>query len=88
MGVLHSQTYKCLPSAGSITYYDPETGAKHEMKLPEGGRGYLRPPSLLGLWYSAPYLNNNSLGSFRSPIRAGGPAGGVPKRHGAAALAG
>jgi mono/diheme cytochrome c family protein len=61
-----SQTYKSLPSAGSITYYDPVTAAKHEMKLPEGGRGYLRPPSLLGIWYSAPYLNNNSLGRFDS----------------------
>jgi len=59
-----SQTYKTLSSAGTVTYYDPETGAKHEMKLPDGGRGYLRPPSLLGLWFSAPYLNNNSLGSF------------------------
>ncbi len=59
-----SQTYKALPSAGRITYYDPETGAKHEMQLPAGGRGYLRPTSLLGLWYSAPYLNNNSLGAF------------------------
>jgi hypothetical protein len=64
-----SQTYKSLPSAGSMTYYDPETGAKLEMKLPEGGRGYLRPTSLLGLWYSAPYLNNNSLGGQGSDPR-------------------
>ena len=61
-----SQTYKSLPSAGNMTYYDPQNGTKHEMKLPEGGRGYLRPPSLAGLWYSAPYLNNNSLGEFES----------------------
>ncbi|MCU1234597.1 MAG: hypothetical protein JWP63_2564 [Candidatus Solibacter sp.] len=59
-----SQTYKSLPSAGSITYYDPATGAPHNLKLPDGGRGYLRPPSLAGLWYSAPYLNNNSLGTY------------------------
>jgi hypothetical protein len=34
------------------------------MKLPGGGRGYLRPPSLAGMWYTAPYLNNNSVGKF------------------------
>jgi len=59
-----SETYQHLPSAGTITYYHPETGQKLEMKLPAGGRGYLRPPSLAGLWYTAPYLNNNSLGKF------------------------
>jgi hypothetical protein len=64
-----TETYKSLPSAGSMTFYDPKTGERHERKLPAGGRGYLRPPSLLGLWYSAPYLNNNSLGSQESDPR-------------------
>jgi hypothetical protein len=59
-----SETYQRLPSAGSITYYHPQTGKKREMKLPGGGRGYLRPPSLAGMWYTAPYLNNNSVGKF------------------------
>jgi hypothetical protein len=59
-----SETYESLPAAGSITYYHPETGEKREKKLPGGGRGYLRPPSLVGLWYTAPYLNNNSVGKF------------------------
>ncbi len=59
-----SQTYQSLPSAGSIVYYDPRTGAERQMKLPAGGPGYLRPTSLLGLWYSAPYLHNNSVGTF------------------------
>lgn len=61
-----SETYQSLPSAGSLTYYHPETGEKRERKLPAGGRGYLRPPSLAGLWYSAPYLNNNSVGKFEA----------------------
>ena len=61
-----SETYKSLPSAGSITYYHPETAEKRVMKLPAGGRGYLRPPTLTGLWYSAPYLNNNSVGKFEA----------------------
>ncbi len=59
-----SQSYKLLPSAGTITYYHPVTGEKRELPLPAGGRGYLRPPSLVGLWASAPYLGNNSLGPF------------------------
>jgi hypothetical protein len=61
-----SETYQSLPSAGSITYYHPETGERQEMKLPAGGRGYLRPASLAGLWYTAPYLNNNSVGRFEA----------------------
>jgi mono/diheme cytochrome c family protein len=61
-----SETYQNLPSAGSITYYHPETGEKRERQLPAGGRGYLRPPSLVGLWYTAPYLNNNSVGRFEA----------------------
>ena len=61
-----SQTYKTLPSAGAIAYYHPVTGEKREFTLPTGGRGYLRPPSLVGMWSSAPYLSNNSLGRFEA----------------------
>jgi hypothetical protein len=61
-----SETYKSLPSAGSIAYYHPQTGEKRQRELPAGGRGYLRPPSLVGLWYTAPYLNNNSVGKFEA----------------------
>jgi hypothetical protein len=57
-----SETYKDLPSAGSITYYDPFDGTPHSFKLPGGGRGYTRPPSLISLWSTAPFLLNNSLG--------------------------
>jgi hypothetical protein len=32
--------------------------------MPAGGRGYTRPPSLIALWSSAPYLLNNSVGPF------------------------
>jgi hypothetical protein len=49
-------------NGGGLPYYHPETGEKREMKLPAGGRGYLRPSSLAGLWYTVPYLNNNSVG--------------------------
>jgi hypothetical protein len=37
-----------------------------DRNVPAGGQGYLRPPSLCGLWYTAPYLNNNSVGRFQA----------------------
>ncbi|MGC1360085.1 MAG: hypothetical protein WA426_20870 [Silvibacterium sp.] len=61
-----SQSYKTLPSVGSITVYDPFTGAASQYKMPGGGRGYTRPPSLISLWSTAPFLLNNSLGKFNS----------------------
>ena len=59
-----SQTYKDLPSAGEITVYQPYTGEPSTYALPAGGRGYTRPPSLISLWSTAPYLLNNSAGEF------------------------
>ncbi len=57
-----SETYKDLPSVGSITYYDPYSGKAHAFKMPAGGRGYTRPPSLISIWSTAPFLLNNSVG--------------------------
>jgi hypothetical protein len=62
-----SQTYKNLPSAGSITWYHPESGEPHTWTLPAGGAGYLRPPSLIAVWNSAPYLATNSVGKAAFP---------------------
>jgi len=59
-----SQSYKDLPSAGAITWYHPITGDPHQYTLPAGGRGYIRPPSLVSLWSTAPFLQNNSVGPF------------------------
>lgn len=59
-----SQTYKELPSAGEITVYNPLTGAPRQFKLPGGGRGFTRPPSLISVWSTAPFLLNNSVGKF------------------------
>ena len=59
-----SQSYKDLPSAGTTTIYDPYTGEKKPYVLPAGGRGYTRPPSLISLWSTAPFLLNNSVGRF------------------------
>lgn len=59
-----SATYKNLPSVGKITYYQPFTGEQRTYDMPGGGRGYLRPASLVSVWATAPYLLNNSVGPF------------------------
>jgi hypothetical protein len=61
-----SDTYKTLPSAGTLeNLYNPRD-PKHPINfvLPDGGRGYYRPPSLASVWATAPYLHNNSVGIF------------------------
>jgi hypothetical protein len=59
-----SRTYKDLAPVGSVTVYHPYTGESSTYTLPAGGRGYTRPPSLISVWSSAPYLLNNSVGAF------------------------
>jgi len=59
-----SQSYKTLPSVGVVTVSDPFTGDPRPYAMPAGGRGYTRPPSLISVWSSAPFLLNNSLGPF------------------------
>ena len=59
-----SDSYKHLPSVGTITVSDPFTGDPRQYLMPAGGRGYTRPPSLISLWSTAPYLLNNSVGPF------------------------
>lgn len=59
-----SQSYKDLPSVGTITWYHPYTGEPRTYNMPAGGRGYTRPPSLVSLWSTAPFLLNNSVGKF------------------------
>ena len=59
-----SQSYKDLPSVGQITYYHPYSGEPRTYDMPAGGRGYTRPPSLVSLWSTAPFLLNNTMGRF------------------------
>lgn len=59
-----SESYKTLPSVGTITWYHPYDASAHEFKAPDGGRGYTRPASLVSLWSTAPYLLNNTVGRF------------------------
>jgi hypothetical protein len=60
-----SKTYKQLPSVGEVTIYDPFDGTPSQYSLPGGGRGYTRPASLVSLWSTAPFLQNNTVGKFR-----------------------
>ena len=59
-----SETYKALPAVGTIEVNNPFTGDRMNYAMPGGGRGYVRVPSLVSIWASAPYLQNNSVGKF------------------------
>ncbi|HEV3458864.1 MAG TPA: hypothetical protein VHG32_20115 [Thermoanaerobaculia bacterium] len=63
-----SQSYKSLPPVGAIIVHDPFTGEARPYQMPAGGRGYVRPASLISLWSTAPFLQNNSVGKLaRAP---------------------
>jgi hypothetical protein len=57
-----SETYKQLPSVGTVKIYHPITGAQTDYQMPGGGRGFTRPASLISLWSTAPFLLNNTVG--------------------------
>jgi hypothetical protein len=59
-----SESYKQLPSVGSVKIRHPATGVESDYPLPAGGRGYLRPASLVSVWSTAPFLQNNTVGHF------------------------
>ena len=59
-----SATYKALPTVGTVAVADPFTGQKMAYRMPAGGRGYTRVPSLIALWSTAPFLLNNTVGLF------------------------
>src|SRR5262249_24523403 len=57
-----SETYKTLPPVGRVTVQDPFTAAHWQYRMPGGGLGYTRVPSLVSVWSTAPFLLNNRLG--------------------------
>ena len=67
-----SETYKELPPVGKITVYNPVDGTPWQYEMPGGGRGYVRPASLVSLWSSAPFLQNNAVGEFNGNPRIEG----------------
>ena len=67
-----SSSYKSLPPVKELTAYHPVSGAAMPFRPLGNGRGYLRPPSLISLWSTAPFLSNNSVGhddydAYRAP---------------------
>jgi hypothetical protein len=59
-----SASYKSLPSVGSIKVRHPVTGAESDFVVPGGGRGFIRPASLVSAWSTGPFLQNNTVGPF------------------------
>ena len=59
-----SESYKELPSVGTMKIRNPLTGEEMDYTLPGGGRGYTRPASLVSVWSTAPFLQNNAVGPF------------------------
>ena len=70
-----SDTFKNLPSVGTIRYFNPyrseaggvaldSYGTNDEFTAPSGGPGYFRPASLISVWATAPYFHNNTLGLY------------------------
>jgi hypothetical protein len=59
-----SESYKQLPPVGTIKIRNPISGTEMDYPLPAGGRGYVRPASLVSVWSTAPFLQNNTVGPF------------------------
>lgn len=57
-----STDYKSLPPVRPLTVRHPLSGGATEIQPLGNGRGYLRPPSLVSVWSTAPFLSNNSVG--------------------------
>jgi len=66
-----SKDYKALPPVGELQLTIPTGVNKPSLTIaytPKGGgRGYYRTASLAGIWATAPFLHNNSVG--RQPLR-------------------
>jgi hypothetical protein len=67
-----SDTYKILPAVGKITCWNPFAPQNVEWRMPGNGRGYYRPPPLIGIWATAPFLHNNTCGLFNNDPSAKG----------------
>ncbi len=60
-----SKTYKELPAPGTLKLTNPfDKNKPIDFKIPAGGLGYYRTPSLISIWSSAPLLHNNELGQY------------------------
>lgn len=62
--VYSSDSYKEMPAVKGISYTDPFTQKAGTFDGPAGGPGYVRPATLAGVWATAPFLHNNSVGLY------------------------
>lgn len=74
-----SSSYKALPPPKPVTVHDPVSGGATEFAPLGNGRGYVRPASLVSLWSTAPYLQNNSVGYDPGLYHYDRPAAGYGK---------
>lgn len=56
--------YKETPSVGEFEAYDPFADKTWKFKMPAGGPGFYRVPTLVAIWAGAPFLHNNGLGEY------------------------
>ena len=62
-----SESYKTSPPVRVTGLVDPLHPSDRLTSLnATGGRGYYRTPSLVGVWATAPFLHNNSVGLFNA----------------------
>lgn len=67
-----SETYKTRKQVKLVTLVNPFDNTTFSYQIEGNGPGYYRPPSLISLWSSAPYLHNNTVGEdFGDPSVAG-----------------
>ena len=71
-----SSSYKSLPPSKPVTVHHPVSGGATEFAPLGNGRGYVRPASLVSLWSTAPYLQNNSVGYDPAYYHYDRPTGG------------
>jgi len=57
-----SASYKQLPPPRELTVHHPVSGGVASFQPLGNGRGYTRPASLVSIWSTAPFLQNNSVG--------------------------
>ncbi len=83
-----SLTFKQLPSPGKLILQNP-FDASHPItfNIPQGGGGYLRTPSLINVWATAPFFHNNMLGTLYGRSLSEGPPDCVSGRRREAAVA-
>ena len=63
--IFHLKLIRICPQVEEQEWYNPfDENDRIKFKPKGGGPGYYRVPSLVSIWSSAPFFNNNALGEF------------------------